>query len=278
MTHCLAIKVDNGLLFAADTRTNAGLDDVQVHRKIHTFESPGNFSISILSAGSLSTTQAVMFHLQHDLEEDLRPNLRSFQNLREMATYIGAVSVQQQCRIKARCILPIMAETTLIMGGQIAGEEPNIFLIDTQGQVHNPAPGKNYVQSGITAYAEPLLEALSHPALGLDAATRVGMLAINTTARSNLSVAPPIDIAVQHNNSLRLGERIRIYENTPFYRQLQLGTQAQDVLQVPWLPWNGGVLDMGHGGNPWSNDPEQINAELVVTIPSQVRPVHHIRP
>ena len=93
MTYCVGIDVDEGLVFAADTRTNASVDDVRVHRKLHVFEYPGEAVFVLMASGNLATTQLLVSRLQRDVEEQRTPNLRSLRHLFEVAEYVGALLV-----------------------------------------------------------------------------------------------------------------------------------------------------------------------------------------
>src|ERR1051326_4211579 len=135
MTYCVAIKVNDGLVFAADTRTSASVDDVRTYNKLHTFEFPGDRVLVLMSAGNLATTQAILAQIQRDLE--LAPpaiNLRSVRHMYDAAEYIGALSVRAQKHVQAEGAgANVDLRATLVLGGQIQNEAPTLYLIYPEG-------------------------------------------------------------------------------------------------------------------------------------------------
>ncbi|HRF83865.1 MAG TPA: 20S proteasome subunit A/B, partial [Pseudoxanthomonas sp.] len=131
MTYCVGIETDEGLVFAADTRTNASLDDVRVHRKLHVFEYPGERVFVVMSAGNLATTQLVVSRLRRDAEDPSAPrSLRTFRHLFEVAEYVGEVLVASQVQAGGDGQHNgVSTQATLILGGQIAGERPGLYLV-----------------------------------------------------------------------------------------------------------------------------------------------------
>src|SRR5258705_13840149 len=131
MTYCVAIKVNDGLVFAADTRTSASVDDIRTYNKIHTFEFPGDRIFIVMSAGNLATTQAILAQLQRDLDSGPQVmNLRSVRHMYDAAEYLGALSVRSQKHVQAEGATPVVDfRTTLLLGGQIQNEAPAIYLI-----------------------------------------------------------------------------------------------------------------------------------------------------
>src|SRR5262249_22962068 len=135
MTYCVAIKVNEGLVFAGDTRTSAGVDDVRTYNKLHVFEFPGDRVFVLLSAGNLATTHAVLAHVNRDLSNAAAPTtLRSVMHMYDAAEYLGALSVRSQRETAANTQgSNVDLRATLILGGQIRGEEPSLYLIYPEG-------------------------------------------------------------------------------------------------------------------------------------------------
>ena len=129
MTYCVGIEVDEGLVFAADTRTNASLDDVRVHRKLHVFDYPGQAAFVLMAAGNLATTQLLVSRLTRDAAERRTPNLRDMSHLFEAAAYVGQLLVDSQvkCQHSEHGHDGVNTQATLIFGGQVAGERPGLY-------------------------------------------------------------------------------------------------------------------------------------------------------
>jgi putative proteasome-type protease len=196
MTYCVAIAVDQGLVFASDSRTNAGPDQVSVFGKMHVLLEEADRFFVLLSAGNLATTQAVRTRIRHDLEFDRTPNLRSIKNMAEAAEYLGAVNLEQR-RKHAEGGEPDPAMTaTFILGGRIEGRPPGIFLIYSEGNYIRASSQTPFLQIGELKYGKPILDRLVRPSLPLDDTARVALLSMDATMRSNVTVGPPIEVLV----------------------------------------------------------------------------------
>ncbi len=135
MTYCLAIHVDEGLVFCSDSRTNAGTDHVNVYSKMHDFIKAGERYFCLLSSGNLATTQVVVQRLRQDLETPAARSLWTVQNLAEAADYVGWVNADTQRVQSSRDTANTIFEASFILGGQIAGEEPGIFSSIPRGTI-----------------------------------------------------------------------------------------------------------------------------------------------
>jgi putative proteasome-type protease len=196
MTYCVAIAVDQGLVFASDSRTNAGPDQVSVFGKMHVLLEESDRFFLLLSAGNLATTQAVRTRIRHDLEFDRTPNLRSIKNMAEAAEYLGAINLEQR-RKHAEGGEPDPTMTaTFILGGKIDGRAPGIFLIYPEGNYIRASSQTPFLQIGELKYGKPILDRLVRPALSLEDTARVALLSMDATMRSNVTVGPPIEVLV----------------------------------------------------------------------------------
>ncbi|MBI1173685.1 MAG: peptidase [Sideroxydans sp.] len=219
MTYCLAIKVDQGLVFASDSRTNAGVDHVSTYSKMHTFDWPGRFFV-LLSSGNLATTQAVVKRIRSDAENNDIPSLRTVADMDAAANYVGKVSTDIQ-RIQAeRDTVDSNYEATFIFGGQIASHDSAIFLIYTQGNYIHESAEHPFLQVGETKYGKPILDRVILPDTPLDLAGHCALVSINSTIRSNLTVGPPIDLLLYPNDNPLGARRLSLTEHDPFYRRL----------------------------------------------------------
>jgi putative proteasome-type protease len=223
MTYCLAIKVNKGLVFASDSRTNAGVDYITTYSKMHRFIWPDERVVILLSAGNLATTQAVVNIINKDLEDpDSKLNLRTVEHLYEAAHYIGMLSQKEQLqheeRLKKR---QISGEASFILGGQIAGKSPEIYLIYPQGNYISASTETPYLQIGENKYGKPILDRIVSPSTSLEDAARCALVSLDSTMRSNISVGPPVELAIYYQDSLDEPHHQKLSLNSPLYKSLQ---------------------------------------------------------
>jgi len=217
MTYCLAIRLDAGFVVGSDSRTNAGVDYVTSYSKMHSFQPAPDRVFTILSAGSLATTQQVLFHVQRDLDDPgSTRNLRTVSYLFEAAEYLGETSARVQDLHRDNLSHSgVRGETTLILAGQVGSDPPEIFLIYPQGNFITASDATPYLQIGETKYGKPVLDRLVHAAQPLSLAARVALLSLDSSARSNLSVAPPFEIGIYDAGSLALPEHFSLDGDSP---------------------------------------------------------------
>lgn len=242
MTYCVGIEVDEGLVFAADTRTNASLDDVRVHRKLHVFEYPSERVFVVMSAGNLATTQLAVSRLRRDAEDpQATRSLRSFRHLFEVAEYVGEVLVASQVQARADdAHAGINTQATLILGGQIAGERPGLYLVYPLGNCIAASPETPYLQIGESKYGKPILDRIVSPETALEDAARCALLSLDSTIRSNLSVGLPVDLALVRAGDLRISSQMRLDADTPLYAEIHdtwSRKLEQAVRTLPRFPW-----------------------------------------
>lgn len=240
MTYCVAIKVDNGLVFAADTRTSAGVDDVRTYNKLHAFEISGERSFVVLSAGNLATTQAVLAHAQREMNDaNVAISLRTVRHMFDAAEYLGQLSVRAQKQV-AENSFNVNVETTLILGGQIRGEEPAIYLIYPLGNCISASPETPFLQIGEIKYGKPILDRFIRPNVPLEDAARCALVSLDSTMRSNISCGPPVDVALMPRDELCIAHKLRLDTDTPYYAQLRETWQRQldqAVRSLPKFEW-----------------------------------------
>lgn len=220
MTYCVAIKVKEGLVFASDTRTSAGVDDVRTYNKMHVFEYPGDRVFVLMSAGNLATTQAVLTQIKRDLAAPVVPmSLLLAKHMYDAAEYLGGLSVNAQQSITAAGAVDL--RTTLILGGQIAGEEPSLYMIYPEGNCIASSPEMPYLQIGEHKYGKPILDRIINDQTTLEDASRCALVSLDSTMRSNLSVGPPLDLATVRSDGLCIDHKVRLDLDTPFYSALK---------------------------------------------------------
>jgi putative proteasome-type protease len=238
MTYCVAIKVNEGLVFAADTRTAAGVDDVRTYNKMHTFDFPGDRVFVVLSAGNLATTQYVLAQAQRDINDpNAAVSLRSVRHMFDAADYLGQLSVRAQKQVTGQTQYSgVNVETTLILGGQLQGEEPAIYLIYPLGNCIAASPETPFLQIGEIKYGKPILDRFVRPHVQLEDAARCALVSLDSTMRSNISVGPPVDLALLPRDALKITHSLRLDFDTPYYSQLKETWARQLEYAVRSLP------------------------------------------
>jgi len=223
MTYCLAIKVDRGLVFASDSRTSAGVDYVTTYGKMHSFIWPGDRVILMLTAGNLATTQAVINNIQHHLDDgEAEFDLRRARHMFEIAHYVGTLSqTEQQRHAGVMKNSNVSIEASFIIGGQIAGRPPEIFLIYPQGNYISASPETPFLQIGENKYGKPILDRVINAGTTLEDAARCALVSLDSTMRSNLSVGPPLEVALYDKDRLELPRRLKLTLASPLYQTLQ---------------------------------------------------------
>ncbi|MGF1483606.1 MAG: 20S proteasome subunit A/B [Opitutales bacterium] len=245
MTYCLAIELYEGIVFAGDTRSNAGVDYVSSYRKLHTFETNDDRSLILLSAGSLATTQEVCHRVRRDLRaaaegDRTQPNLNGFKQMFEVAAYFGRVSQDvQKSHQEAMSASGVSGDATFILGGQIRGERQRVFLIYPQGNFIEDSEDTPYFQIGENKYGKPILDRLVRPDLSLADAAKLALISLEATMRSNVTVGPPLDVAIYKRDSIAAMEVLRIEENDPYILMMRERYQeliAEAFRQLPAFP------------------------------------------
>jgi putative proteasome-type protease len=228
MTYCLGLCLDEGLVFASDSRTNAGVDYVTTYSKMHVFTPAPDRLFVLLAAGNLATTQEVINHLQRDLDHPTEvPNLANVRYLFEAAEYIGRLSLEVQHEHGAALSSSgVSGETTLILGGQIAGQPHGLILIYPQGNYIAASPETPYLQIGESKYGKPALDRIVHHQLHLEEGARLALVSLDGTTRSNITVGPPFEIALYHKDQLAVSQRCKFEEHDPYLVQVRDGWNA----------------------------------------------------
>lgn len=223
MTYCLAIRVDDGIVFAADTRTNAGVDYVTTYRKLRVFQPLPDRVFVLLASGSLATTRELVDEIGRDLDNS--PGVESLSTVSyvfEAARYVGNLSRQIQERHgPALARTGVSGEVTLILGGQIQGRPPEVLLIYPQGNYIAATDETPYLQVGETKYGKPILDRLVNHTLNLEEAAKLALVSLDATVRSNITVGLPFDFAAYRTDSLQVQSQVRIEADTPYYKQLR---------------------------------------------------------
>ncbi len=243
MTYCLGIKVNDGLVLASDSRTNAGVDYVSVFSKMFRFELAPDRIFVIVTSGNLATSQAVIQQLRRDIEVSAPLSLNSVRSLFEAATYLGQVSqgVQGQYAT-ALSQSGINGESYFIIGGQIGELPHDIFLVYAQGNCIYPSSENPFLQIGESKYGKPILDRVISPQTSLEDAARVALVSIDSTIRSNITVGPPVELSVLRGNTFAVDHYLRLDENDTFFRVMKEHWNEgvrKAFVTLPRFPWEG---------------------------------------
>ena len=223
MTYAIGMKINNGLLFMSDTRTNAGVDNISTFKKMFAWTNEGHSVVTILAAGNLATTQSLIsiFQGSGDNEQNLKTTI-----LEQNSMFDVARSVGQQLRkvIQSNSDAGQKADSsfhaTLILGGQIKGDEPTIFMIYPEGNFIEVTSDTPFFQIGETKYGKPILIRAFDPRMGFAEGLKLMLLSFDSTIEANLSVAPPLDFQIYERDSFKLGASGRIEADDPYYNKI----------------------------------------------------------
>ena len=222
MTYCVGVLVEKGLVFAADSRTNAGVDYISSYQKLFDFSVPNERVIILCTAGSLSTSQSVIHELEHDIKTDEEINLHNITSMHRAARYLGDTMRKVQDRDRDWLSKDgIDYQSTFLIGGQIDGEAPALYLVYSQGNFIAATNETPYLQIGETKYGKPILDRTVHIESPLNVVAKSTLLSIDSTMRSNISVGPPIDMVLYETDALEVRDRIQLQEDDPYLDKMR---------------------------------------------------------
>lgn len=245
MTYCVAISLDKGLVFCSDSRTNAGIDQVSVYSKMHSFGRDGERQFVLLSAGNLATTQAVVARVQRDIDDGAKTNLNTFRHMNEAAEYVGRVNHDELTKhVEAGGQSGFSPDATFIVGGQIAGEKPAIFLVYPQGNFITTSDSTLFLQIGENKYGKPILDRVLTRRSSLDEAAMCALVSMDSTMQSNITVGPPIELLVLQKDELTIRKRLKLEAESEYLTALRHAWRDRIVeafRSLPEVDWNAGT-------------------------------------
>jgi putative proteasome-type protease len=225
MTYCCGILVRDGLVMFADTRTNAGVDNISTFRKLHVFSQPGDRIMAIATSGNLSISQSVVSMLREGWENP---------ETGEMETLMSAGTMFQSAQSVGRAIRKIFADegqalnasdvkfdVSFLLGGQIKGERPRLFLLYSAGNFIECTQDTPYLQIGEHKYGKPVLDRAITFGSDLYDALKIGLVSVDSTMRSNLSVGLPLDVVVARRDECKAELEYRIEPGEPYFHDLR---------------------------------------------------------
>jgi putative proteasome-type protease len=223
MTYCVALNVRDGLVMLADTRTNAGSDNVRTFRKLHVIEAPGERVLAIMAAGNLAVSQSVMNLLAEGVETE-----RGVETLHNVPTVFRAANligtaVRQVFRVDGEALQAqnVSFDVSFLLGGQIAGGPMRLFQIYAAGNFVEAGPDMPFLQIGEHKYGKPILDRALRHETPLEDGVKLVLISMDSTLRSNLTVGLPVDLLLLRADTLRVELQRRIGEDDPYFRMIR---------------------------------------------------------
>ncbi|WP_045834877.1 peptidase [Hyphomicrobium sp. 99] len=224
MTYAVALRLEAGLVFAADTRTNAGVDNIAQYKKLQLWRRPDDRVLVLLAAGNLAVTQAVVSLLNEHLAEETGEDsatLYTAPNMYRAARVVGD-AIREARRIDGAALeaSKLGFNTNFIFGGQIKGERPRLFQIYPEGNFIEATDDTPFFQIGEHKYGKPILDRVARSDMRLGEAAKLILLSFDSTLRSNLSVGMPIDLVMYERDTLDGTREKRISADDEYFRNL----------------------------------------------------------
>ncbi|MGF1453834.1 MAG: peptidase [Alphaproteobacteria bacterium] len=237
MTYCLGVLLDSGVLMVSDSRTSAGIDQIASVCKMEIFENGGTHFISILSAGNLATTQAVISTMRQSLGSgvigsDLFTAVTMFDATQVVANTLRSIMARDADYVRA------FGDPTgsFVVGGQVAGEPCRLFEIYPATNFIEAGPRQPFMQIGESKYGKPILDRAITPGTDMMEAVKLSLISFDATIRSNLSVGAPIDVMVYYNDQFTSASRHTFIEDDDYFSALRKDYADQLIGVVQGLP------------------------------------------
>jgi len=240
MTYCVAMRLSDGLVFASDSRTNAGVDHISTFRKLHVLHQDSERTLVLQSAGNLATTQSIINLLRRRIGEADRSNLSNVPTLFDAASLVGETAREVIYRDSSAQQSGSTADfnCSILLGGQIAGEGPRLFHIYPEGNFIEATEDTPYFQIGESKYGKPIIDRVLQFDTSLEQGMCCALISIDSTLRSNLSVGLPLDVMIYRRDSFASDEQYRITEQHPYFATIRKAWAAgllNTFLQLPPL-------------------------------------------
>jgi putative proteasome-type protease len=246
MTYCVAVALDAGMIFASDSRTNAGVDQIATFRKMRTFERPNDRVIVILSSGNLAVTQSAINLLdQRARAGDEHPTVWNVQSMFDVAALLGDALRDVRARDGPHLSQSnVDAGASFILGGQVVGEQQRLFNVYSEGNFIEATRETPFFQIGETKYGRPIIDRVINSTTDLSEAAKCLLVSFDSTMRSNISVGLPIDILCYKNDSFHVAYQRTVAEGDPYFSMIhnQWGAGLRRVFaELPNPNWDNGT-------------------------------------
>lgn len=226
MTYAVGLRLSQGLVFMSDTRTNAGVDNISKFKKMFSWNVPGDRTITLLTAGNLATTQAVVSLLEERTKapEDRAPSILEAPTMFQVARIVSAALkevIEGHSRGGQQADSAFHA--TLILGGQIEGGQSRLFLIYPEGNFIEAGAETPFFQIGETKYGRPILVRAFDADMSFAEAVKLLLVSFDSTIKANLGVGLPLDLQLYSEDSLTAGRMERVEADDPYFKQISDG-------------------------------------------------------
>jgi len=224
VTYCVSMLLDSGLVFLADSRTSAGVDQINTFRKTTVFERPGDRVIVMLSAGNLAISQGVLNLLAEKLatHDAHTMSLHNCPNMFEAARCVGEALREMHTRdgdaLKSQ---GVDFNATFIVGGQITGEPPRLFQVYAAGNFIEATPDTTYFQIGESKYGKPIIDRVTRRSMALSEAAKCALISMDSTIRSNLTVGLPLDLVIVRRDEYRVSSHVDIDADNRYFQMIR---------------------------------------------------------
>ena len=244
MTYCVAAIVEEGIVFASDSRTSAGPDNIATYGKMMVWEVVGDRVIALLSSGNLSTTQSVVALLKmRSKNEDGEPlpgGILRMPQMYDVAELVGSTLREVTSRHSVVRDSGVDIDCNFIVGGQIDHKTPRLFRIYPEGNFIEATPQTNYFQIGEVKYGKPVIDRVVKFDTALKEVAKAFMVSFDSTMRSNLTVGLPIDLLVYERNACKVTLKRRFMPGDKYVTALTAIWSAglrRSFTEVPPVPW-----------------------------------------
>jgi len=226
MTYCVGILVREGLVMMADTRTNAGIDNIATFRKLHVFEKPGECVMAIATAGNLAVSQSVLTLIGEGMEDrdsQIVQTITDMPSMFKAAQFVGRAirEVQRADGGALEQSMPGAFDVSMLLGGQVKGGRLRLFMIYSAGNFIEATTDTPYLQIGEHKYGKPILDRSVTEQTSLDEALKLALISMDSTIRSNLGVGLPIDLVTVKRDALKTELNYRIEAAEPYFHDLR---------------------------------------------------------
>ncbi|HEX8955949.1 MAG TPA: proteasome-type protease [Burkholderiaceae bacterium] len=221
MTYCVAMRLEAGLVFLSDSRTNAGVDQIGTFRKMSVFENPGDRTIVLMSAGNLSISQSVRQIVAEQTTESGK-SIWTVKSMYEAAQIVGeAIRTVYKRDAESLKNFGIDFNVSLILGGQIRGERSRLFQMYSAGNFIEAHNENTYFQIGEAKYGKPIIDRVINPLTPLDEAAKCALISMDSTLRSNISVGLPLDLLIYETDKLAVSRFVTIDETNQYFQMIR---------------------------------------------------------
>lgn len=242
MTYCVGLLVNDGMVMLSDSRTNAGVDNISTYRKMAVWETPGERVIVVMSAGNLAVTQsAIQLMNEGIMQGEGRLSIKTVTSMYEAARLAGW-ALREVDRVDGPSLRAsgVGFSASLLIGGQIRGRRLRMFQVYAEGNFIQAMPETPYLQIGEFKYGKPIIDRVVRFDTSLATAAKCALVSMDSTVKSNLSVAPPIDLLVYERGALQVRLHTVMQDDDPYWKSLRKSWDDglhERFRQLPDPPW-----------------------------------------